>query len=112
MSPKKQTDSEKTELVGVRLPSTLIKRIERWSKKAGRMSKSDAIRALIDAGLEAKEGPPAPAWAAQLDELAARLNTDAAGAVEVLREYLEEPDAPAEPPASTRPTKGRRTLRD
>lgn len=89
--PKKQTD---TQLVAVRLPSALLKRIEKWSKKAGRMSNSDAIRALIDAGLESKEGPPAPPWMNELDVLAQRLNTDHAGAIEVFREYVEAPDEP------------------
>lgn len=101
---KKPTE---TDLVAVRLPSTLIKRIDRWAKKAGRTNRSEAIRALIDAGLEAKEGPPAPVWAAKLDELAARLNTDAAGAVDVLAEYLEAPEAPAPPTAKAKqPKKG------
>jgi hypothetical protein len=93
--PKKQTE---TELVAARLPSALLKRIDRWSKKAGRMSRSDAIRALIDAGLDSKEGPPAPPWLPTLEALAARLNTDVTGAIEVLREYVEEPAAEPDKP--------------
>ena len=105
---KKSTTNQ---LVAVRLPAALLKRISRWSKSAGRMNQSDAIRALIDAGLEAKEAketPAAPEWAARLEELAARLRTDAAGAVDYLAEVLAAPDAPALPEPRTPARKRRR----
>ena len=111
MAPKKTSDT-KTQLIALRLPATLLKRVEKFEKKAGKMSTSDALRSLIESGLDAKEqGPPQPAWAAQLEELAARLNTDAAGAVEVLREYLEEPDQPDAPAGKDKPRRKGVTLR-
>lgn len=53
MPPKLEQGSE-TERMQLVAPSTWFKRLEEWRRKQTKIpSKSEAIRALVDAGLEA-----------------------------------------------------------
>jgi hypothetical protein len=55
MPPKLEEDSE-TERVQIVAPSSWIRRIEEWRRSQPKIpNRSDAIRQLVDLGLEAKK---------------------------------------------------------
>jgi metal-responsive CopG/Arc/MetJ family transcriptional regulator len=43
-------------MIGLRLSEDEIKRVDRWAKRVGHRSRSEAIRALIEQGLKGAGG--------------------------------------------------------
>src|SRR5262245_29735985 len=74
--------------MSVRLPASLIASIDKWAKEAGADDRSEAIRRLVEAGLEAarRARPPSKRAAAKASEMAGheidRLSDQAATAEE------------------------------
>lgn len=96
MAPKKPRKSD-AELTAVRLPAALLKRIDKWQIKSGAMNRSDAIRMLINAGLDAKEAPIQPEWMARLEEIAGRYGQSIDGCIQILADGLEDQEEPTPP---------------
>lgn len=70
-------------------------RVDSWALKHGKTGRSEAIRSMIAMALNSSSGE-VPPWMEKLEALADRLNTDAAGAIEVLAEYVSEPESEPE----------------
>lgn len=115
MAPKKTNDS-KTQLIALRLPATLMKRVAKFEKTAGKMSQSDALRSLIEAGLDAREQraatAPLPGWVAEVQRAMGEYGIKPEGLLRMMRapERLEEnteqlaaPDAPSKPAGDNEP---------
>ena len=72
---RRRPATDRQPFVGVRLPRSLISEIEKWAAAQGAsISRSEAIRRLVELGLtiKAKTKLPSPARAARAKELAAK----------------------------------------
>lgn len=60
--------------LSIRLPASLIASIDKWANEAGADDRSEAIRRLVEAGLEAarRARPPSKRAAAKAKEMAGR----------------------------------------
>ena len=96
----------------MRLPAELLKRVERWCKRKGVVKRSDGMRMLLVAALDADEPPKAPPPLSK--QLLVFLNAyrDEVGAATV-QEAVEQLIKRAESTFEDKPAKkrGGRTLR-
>lgn len=92
MAKSKNVDGKT--IISLRLTEDLLRRLDEWMARNSKLNRSEALRSIIAMALNSSEQLPIPPWMEKLENLAQRVNTDAAGAVDLLADYLSEPEHP------------------